>query len=410
MVLLDLLLRLRDEHGFELAALHINHQLNVRADDWAALCARRCRRCHVPFREVRVEVNRDDARGLEAAARAARYAVFSEQDADAIVLAHQLDDQAETLLLQLLRGAGPRGLAGMPSVRALASGDAARLVRPLLEVPRARIEAYARRHRLHWAQDDSNRDTALDRNYLRHEILPLVQKRFPAYRQTWLRASRNFADLSEIAEECAAADAQGALEPDGLRLSRLSTLSPARARNVLRWYLAREGLLAPPRELLEQMFRQFVQGRPDSQPEVELAGVRLYRQRGLLKLAPAPSAGPGDWEVPWIGERELLLPGGLGALHFERVAGVGLAADRLLAGRLVVRSRRGGERIKLAPNRPSRTLKNLLREARLSPWERERLPLLALDDAVIWVAGLGLDSRFAAGPGEAGVLPHWRHG
>ena len=174
---------------------------------------------------MRVDVDRTSAEGLEAAARRARYAVFATQDADAVVLAHHLDDQAETLLLQLLRGAGPRGLAAMPAERPIAGAGRTLLLRPLLEVERARIQAYARRRELQWIEDESNADPQHDRNYLRHEILPRLSVRFPGYRQTWLRASRNFADLSEIADAQALADAAGALRSGGLLVQRLRELS-----------------------------------------------------------------------------------------------------------------------------------------------------------------------------------------
>jgi tRNA(Ile)-lysidine synthase len=407
MVLLDLLVGLRAQLRFELAALHVNHQLSPHAAEWSAFCARRCAHYGVAFREAQVTVQRGSGEGLEAAARAARYAVFREQDADAIVLAHHLDDQAETVLLQLLRGAGPRGLAAMPAARPLERAHGPQLVRPLLEVERARITTYARRHRLSWVEDESNLDPSRDRNFLRHEVLPHIARRFPGYRQAWLRASRNFADLSEIADAQAQADATGAVEPGGLRVARLRELSPARAANLLRWYLVREGLPHPPRDQLEELLRQLGSARADAHPAMQLAGARLYRHRGLLKIAPRALQAVRPWRVVWHGEPDLALPQGLGRLHFERVAGSGLSAQRLAGLQLSVRSRVGGERIRLDVNRPTRTLKNLLRESQVPPWQRDRLPLLASDRAVLWVAGLGVDCRFAARPGEPGILPRW---
>ena len=407
MVLLDLLVGLRPDLDLVLAALHVNHQLSPNAAEWSAFCAQRCAHYGVAFREVRVQVQRTCGEGLEAAARAARYQVFRAQDADAVVLAHHLDDQAETLLLQLLRGAGPRGLAGMPAARLLARAQGPRLVRPMLEVERARIAAYARHRRLSWVEDESNLETSLDRNFLRHEVLPLLAHRFPGYRQAWLRASRNFADLSEIADAQAQADASAAVEPGGLRVARLREFSPARAANLLRWYLAQESLPYPPRDQLEELLRQFTTARADANPALELAGAYLYRHRGLLKIAPRGSQPTRPWQVPWRGECDLPLPEGFGRLHFERIAGSGLSARRLQGMQLAVRLRVGGERMRLAANRPTRTLKNLLQETQMPRWQRDRLPVLASDRAVLWVAGLGVDCRFAARPGEPGILPQW---
>jgi len=407
MVLLDILSALRKEHSFALTALHVDHQLSPRASGWSALCAQRSASYCVPFRAVRVEVRRDAGAGLEAAARAARYAVFRGLDAYAVVLAQHVDDQAETLLLQLLRGAGPRGLAAMPVARSIAGSGGPLLLRPLLEVERSRIATYARDRALDWVEDESNFDTDLDRNYLRHEVLPRLAARFPGYRQTWLRASRNFADLSEIAHDQATADAAGALQAGGLRVSRLRELSAARAGNLLRWYLAREGLPFPRREQLEELLRQLATARDDAQPVMQLGGARVYRHRGMLRIGPA-DAGPGKpWELHWCGEPDLTLPAGYGRMRFERATGAGLAAARLAGLDLLVRSRRGGERIKLAANRPTRTLKNLLQEAQIPQWRRERLPLLVCGEQVLWVAELGVDCRFAAQADEAGILPTW---
>ena len=363
MALLDLLSALRAERSFDLLALHVNHQLSPHANEWSALCAQRSRHYGVPFQAVRVEVERDSPDGLEAAARNARYAVFAGQDADAVVLAHHLDDQAETLLLQLLRGAGPRGLAAMPAARPLGAAGRPLLVRPLLEVERERIERYARRHALTWVEDESNADTHHDRNYLRHEVLPRLSARFPGYRQAWLRASRNFADLSEIADAQAQADAAGALRSGGLMVLRLRELSAVRAANLLRWYLVQEGLPLPRRDQLEELLRQLAGARGDAQPSMELGGACVYRHRGLVRVAPASAEGAQSWQVRWRGEPELVLPGGLGRVRFQHLIGAGLAHDKLAGKELVARARSGGERIKLTPNRPTRTLKNLLQEA-----------------------------------------------
>lgn len=406
MVLLDLLCALRARLGFELSALHVNHQLSRHADEWSVLCERRARGYGVPFQAVRVEVERDGPDGLEAGARAARYAAFSAQGADAVVLAHHLDDQAETLLLQLMRGAGPRGLAAMPVARPLGAAPRPLLLRPLLDVERKELGRYARAHRLRWVEDDSNTDIDRDRNYLRHEVLPALAARFPGYRQTWLRASRNFADLSEVADAQAQSDAAGALAREGLRVSRLRELSPARAGNLVRWYLAQEGLPTPRRDQLEEFLRQVTGARADAQPSVDLGDARVYRHRGLLRIAPATSAGL-RWQVRWCGEADLTLPAGLGRVRFERLMGAGLAVEQIAGREVVARPRAGGERIKLAPNRPTRTLKNLLRESGVPQWQRDRLPLLACEGQVLWAAELGIDCRFAAAAHEPGVLPTW---
>jgi len=184
-VLLHLLRELAPRHGFRLSAVHVHHGLSPNADDWARFCRKLCRGWVVPLTVRRVSVQKK-GRGLEAAAREARRAAFAAVAADAIVLAHHLDDQAETVLLNLLRGAGPRGAAAMQAAGRL--GDK-RLLRPLLQVRRREILAYARAHHLEWIEDESNRDAALARNFLRLRVGPLLEERFPRWRESLARAA-----------------------------------------------------------------------------------------------------------------------------------------------------------------------------------------------------------------------------
>ncbi|HEY7758811.1 MAG TPA: tRNA lysidine(34) synthetase TilS [Burkholderiales bacterium] len=402
-VLLDVLVQITRLQPLRLTALHVNHHISPNAARWAQFCAACCTRYGVPCAVADVQVEVAGGASLEAAAREARYAVFQRQDVDALLLAHHLDDQAETLLLQLLRGAGPRGLSGMPEVREAG----VRILRPLLEVPRAQIVEYARRRRLDWVEDESNALLDFDRNYLRHEVLPRIAARFPGYRETWLRASRNFADVSELAEALARIDAEGALDGTGLRIGSLRELGQARARNLLRWFLMQHGLRPPGRERLDEALRQLLGQQPDAQPLVELGPASLRRHRGVARLVQHTEPAAASWQIAWQGEEALPLPNGMGTLCFDSALGEGLSAVRLRAAGASVRGRTGGERLKLAADRPSRTLKNLLREAGVPAWQRERLPLLFCGEAAVWAPGVGCDCRFAAAPGEKGVLPRW---
>jgi tRNA(Ile)-lysidine synthase len=407
MVLMDLLVRAAGVRPLRLYALHVNHGLSAHAHEWERFCAAQCAARRVRFATVGVQVARAGGESVEASARAARYSVFRAQDVDAVALAHHLDDQAETLLLQLLRGAGPRGLAAMPPVRTPAGGGP-KVWRPLLEVARADLARYARARKLQWVEDESNAQLEFDRNYLRHAVLPHIEPRFPGYRQTLLRASRNLADAAEIEDALAQLDARAALENGRLRLNRLSVLPPARARNLLRWYLAGQGLQPPGRDRLQEALRQLTGARAGASVAVEIErGVLLRRDRDLLHIVPVAEEPPADWSVAWEGESELRLPAGLGRLMFDAGLGAGVSARRLQQGRVTIHARRGGERIKLATDRPSRTLKNLLQEAGVPQWRRTYLPLLYCDEQPAWVPGIGIDIRFAAGAREPGIVPRW---
>ena len=406
--LLHALVQVAPALGVTPSALHVHHGLSAHADEWARACAELCRALGVTCTEVRVQVDRRSRLGVEGAAREARYAVFKQQQASAIALAHHADDQAETLLLQLLRGAGVRGLSAMPGLRVLDRATELLLVRPWLKLTRAQIRSYAQREGLSWIEDESNRDLAFDRNFLRARIFPELTTRFPGFRETVGRAAHNFADAAELLDDLARTHARGAATDESVSVSALAALSPAAARNLLRWFLERQSLPAPGRDQLEEALRQALAARGDAQLRVKLGAAWLRRHRGHLYLQPAGRELARGWSLTWSGEEELVLPAGLGRLRFEPARGTGLSLERMRAQRIAVRSRAGGERLRLAPNRPSRTLKNLLHEAAIPEWERGRLPLIFAGEVLVWVPGVGQDFRFSAAPEELGVMPRWK--
>jgi tRNA(Ile)-lysidine synthase len=406
-VLLHCLTRIGPALNLKIEALHVHHGLSRNADAWSQFCERLCGDLGIHCSVVRVRIDRRRKLGLEAAAREARYAVFRAQHADIIALAHHRDDQAETLLLQLLRGAGVRGLSAMPQVRALDPRARLRLVRPLLEVTRAQIVAYARKVKLAWVEDESNADPAMDRNFLRAEVMPVLARRFPAMPLTLHRAADNAADAAGLLDELAQLDAQSAVSQGGIEVSALARLSLARARNLLRWFLECEGVAPPARDRLEEALRQALHARRDAQLEVSLGAAVLRRHRGRIFVGATPFDESTDWQRAWHGEPRIDLPGDLGAMQFESAVGVGLSLRLLQGQATVIRPRTGGERIRLAQGRPSRTLKNLLQEAGIPQWRRNRLPLLFCAGDLVWVPDVGTDCRYAAGAGEAGVLPQW---
>lgn len=410
-VLTDLLRRLSKKSHFKLAALHVNHQINPAAGRWAAFCRAFCKRYDIPLTVVRVTVPRGDS--LEAAARTARYRAFAALPAELVVLGHNLDDQAETVFLQLLRGAGVKGLSAMPVLRK-AEGKPPRssihpsILRPLLEIPRTEIEAYARRNRLKWIEDDSNAEIAFDRNLLRHQVLPIIAQRYPAYRTTLLRASRNFAEAAQLLDEFAAADAQ--FTRQGLRLSGLRELSMARTKNVLRHFLAQHGVVMPNAARLTECARQLLRGRRGTRFAINLGSHQLRRFADELRLVPVAGAVESHFTRRWRGETKLYLPELGGTLLLKKGRGTGISLDKLSALPVTIRLRQGGERFRPHPARPRRSLKNLLQEAQVPPWQRDRLPLLFQGEALVYVPGIGIDTAFRASAGEPAVEPCWEPG
>jgi tRNA(Ile)-lysidine synthase len=403
-VLLDTLDRLRAELGLRLSALHVNHQISRHAGDWQAFCEELCRTRGIALEVRRVRVD-DDGSGVEAAARMLRYQAYARTAADYVVLAHHLDDQAETFLLQLLRGAGPKGLSAMPVTRRQGPGEP-QLLRPLLGVLRADIEAVAQARGLKWIVDDSNADSRYDRNFLRNELLPLLESRFPGYRETLTRASRNMSDHLVLAEEMAALD-MGEAPGGAVTAEQLRGLSDARALNLLRALFARHALPMPPRAMLEEALRQVRAARPDAEMQVRFGSHALRCYRGRVEFIAEDGMPPPGWQAQWDGRSVLALPDGMGTLRPLSAIGTGIATRHFSDQAAWVRSRSGGESMKPGAGRPTRTLKNLLQENAVPPWERARMPLLFFGDRLAWVPGIGVAAEFRAGAAEPGIEPQW---
>ncbi len=417
-VLLDCLQRVARERRIRLSALHVNHQLSPNAARWSAFCRRLCRARGIPFASVKVEVSR--GAGVEAEARAVRYSVFSRQPCDYVVLAHHQDDQVETLLLQLLRGAGVKGLAAMPLVRKTEGGrrsakdsslvtrhSSPEILRPLLDVTRREILEYASARGLKWVEDESNRDTRFRRNFLRHEILPAIARRFPSYGVTIARSAGHLAEASRLLDEVAMSDGAAQFEDGTLGVEALRRLPAARARNLLRFFLGDRGIEPPGAARLEEALRQALSARQDARVSVDVGGACLMRFAGRLHVVPAAGPRAQRYSRRWRGEARLVLPEAGGVLTLARTKGDGISAARLRGGKVIIRPRAGGERFRPDRLRPRRSLKNLLQEARMAPWLRERLPLIFHDEMLVWVPGIGVDSAFQAGKGEPALLPRW---
>ncbi len=371
MVLLHLLRELAPVLGFRLSAIHVNHRISPNALHWERFCVRLCLAWKVPLAVRRVRVAKR-GEGLEAAARAERRAAYATLAVDAVALGHHLDDQAETLLLALLRGTGLRGAGAMPVEGRLGEK---RLLRPLLDVPREAIRAYALRRRLEWIEDESNDDTALTRNFLRAELAPVLTKRFPRWRENFARAARHFA-------------AKGLARED-----------------LLRAYLAEQGLRAPGEARLAEMLKQFTTAKPGARIALSHDGTVLRRWRGGLQVT-RQRKSTAFAPLRWRGETFLAVDALGGRLRFRRAPG-GIDPARIPHGGMTVALRRGGERLRPDAKRPSRTLKNLFQESGVPAWERERLPLIYCGKNLVWAPGLGIDAAYVVASGS-GWLPEWK--
>ncbi|GMQ87591.1 MAG: tRNA lysidine(34) synthetase TilS [Gammaproteobacteria bacterium] len=405
-VLLHLLAAQRDILPGCLAAVHVNHHIQQHSGDWEVHCRSVCEELDVPCRFLHVDGKARRGESPEAAARTARYRALADwlPAGDVLLTAQHQDDQAETLLLQLLRGAGPRGLAAMPVEADLGNG---RLVRPLLDFRRRDILDYAHQHRLRWVEDPSNTDTRYDRNLLRHQVMPELQQHWPGVSKVLARAARHQADQLELADVLAAQDCAACRCPDAsLSLPELQVLSPARQRNLIRFQVAEQGLPLPSQAVLDRILEEVLASREDARPCVHWPGGEVRRFRdGLFIMPPLPVQNPTSCYA-WSFSYPLVLEQAGGVLSAKPVIGKGVRIPAN-TGNVQVRFRRGGERLQPAGRGHRHTLKNLFQEWQVPNWERERVPLVYQGEQLVAVAGLCVCEGFQAGANEQGVGLHW---
>lgn len=401
-VLLHLLRQLAPRFSWKISALHVHHGISRNADVWSAFCAELCARDAVPLHIEHVDIGPLRARGIEAAARELRHAAFARQSCDYVALAQHADDQAETLLLQLLRGAGVRGASAMPLL-ARRNGSPA-LLRPLLHCSRQQVLDYADAHRLDWIEDESNADHSYPRNFLRHRVLPALAEKFPAYRDTLARSAQHFAEASGLLDELAEQDAAQTMHAGTLAVSALRALSQPRAKNLLRYFLHRLGAPMPQVVQLNDMLQQLCVARDDAAVCVEYGDcwqVRRYRGR-VYALR-----GLGEFDrnlvLGWQGEDVLDWPALNTRLGFQRIQGDGIDLGKLRHAPVTLRLRRGGEALRPHAHAATRTLRNLLQEQHVPPWRRERLPLLYCGDELVCVPGVAIAAGFQAGAQQTGL-------
>ncbi len=394
-------------------AVHVNHGLHADAAAWAEHCRELCAAWNIPFACLSVTVETAGGAGPEAQARAARYAALAANlAADEVLLtAHHQQDQLETVLLALLRGAGVHGLAAMPARR---QHQGMTLVRPLLEFTRTELEAAAIAARLHWLEDPSNLDATFDRNYLRHRIVPLLEQRWPAAARSAARTARLAADAMSMLDEVAAADCGSALRDNCLELTCLRSLSAARQRNLLRWTCRRLDLTVPSETQLDDALQSLLSKRPDAEPLAAWPGVRIRRYRGWLWFYnesndPGAAEAAGHTDVQHWNPRNALQLGPVrGNLAIAGAAEPGIAANHL-DGDWQVRFRTGGEQLRPGPRARRRDLKKLLQEAGVLPWMRGHIPLIYLDENLLAAGDLWLNADHPAVSSNGGLAVQWRN-
>ena len=385
-------------YSYPLRVFHVHHGLSPNADHWLAHVQNECEQLNLPFAARKVSVVSVDEHGPENAARRARYEALSDlcstHHVELLLTAHHQDDQAETVMLQALRGAGLPGWSGMADLQrdhALLPATVT-LARPLLDCSRKQLEQIARERAITHIIDESNEDSRYKRNAIRHDIFPVIEQHFEGFTQTLARSSQHFQTAQGLLDELACSDLQQCLIQGELNLKKLALLSADRIDNLLRYWVYEKISSYPSQAQLHQLHQQMLHAANDTHPQIVIGEWVLQRENEhlIIRAQAGVDQPPMDiMTLVWQGERHIDIPEWRGQLVFEDGEGEGFDRDLLLQGPLTLRPRQGGERLKLDTRRPSRSLKNLFQESGVAAGRRPWLPLLYAGDQLLFACGLG---------------------
>ena len=401
-VLLYLLHQLQKRQTFTLKASHVHHGLSKNADKWVKFCEKLCTKLSVPLDVHYIKLPQKKSLGIEGEARRLRYEKILQSKTDLVVLAHHEDDQAETFLLQLIRGAGVKGLSSMAHF-----DDSRRLWRPLLNTSRTDIESYAKKHQLKWIEDESNQNIDFDRNFIRSKVLPILKNRFSYIIKVISRSTSHLAEAQYLLDDLAEIDLKIYLKSNNykhrLKVKTLDKLSNYRAKNVLRYWLEINNQLMPSKDLLDELLRQVLTAKKDAELKIQLSkDFEIRRYKDEIYIAEKKQKGQKNYEIIWKVESENLL-NNVAQLNFKKVKGRGINLKFLRGKNLIIRNRQGGEFFKPDSKRPTKKIKQLLQESNLPPWERENLPLIFVGDDLAAVPNFGVDIKFQSKSKELGL-------
>ena len=394
--------------NIKISAVHVDHGLNEQSRKWSSQCEMVCKEYGIPYFSISVNVKHQKGESPEAAAREARYQAFADLmgQGDCFVTAHHQDDQSETFLLQLARGSGLTGLASMAVVSPFHSGL---LVRPLLEFTRGQLNEYAINEDLKWIDDPSNFNRDFDRNYIRHNVMPVMKERWPQLSSTISRSARHIAEADQLLQQLAESDIELLRgENNRLNVSALLELDEARRNNVIRFWIKKLGLPVPQTIQLQHINQNILLAKQDAQPSVNWSGCEVRRYQGqLYAMPPLPRHDAGQ-SLQWKMADSLEIPD-VGILSASLVIGRGLKRALLtdsgdsVSESVIVRFRQGGEQCRPAGRNHTHDLKKLFQEYKIPFWQRERIPLLYINESLAGIVGYCYCEDFVAHGNEQGL-------
>jgi len=402
-VLLHLLANMQTQLDFKLKAIHVHHGISPYADDWLNFCKQKCKLLDIEFDAVKVKINEKGSLGIEGEARELRYEAIKKKQKGVVALGHHQNDQAETLLLQLLRGSGLKGLAGMPEF-----DEERKFWRPMLNIKKELLEKYASENDIKYIKDESNEDINFDRNFIRKKVLPLIESRYPASIETISRSATNISEGHQINELLALDDSKNVMSDDGshLLIENLNKLPNLRAINLIRWWLSFNDLLMPSKKNVEELFRQVKLIKKDTSLNLKISNDRSIRAFDDKLLIVSIMNDLPSYHFKWAGQEEIELPN-KSKLHFVKTKKGGLSLSKLGAKSLYIKSRTGGEKLKSFPDQPSRSLKYLFQKADIPHWERDQVPLVYANEQLVAVPNLGVQYEYQSKVGEVGYQIKW---
>lgn len=402
-VLIHLLSQMRAKLNFKLKAIHVHHGLSSSADDWLNFCKEKCKLLDIEFHSEKVKINEKTSLGIEGEARKLRYKAIKETQKDIVALGHHQNDQAETLMLQLLRGAGLKGLAAMPEF-----DSKRKFWRPLLNIKKDTLEKYAKDKKIEYIKDESNQDINFDRNFIRKKVLPLIESRYPSSIETMSRSAINISEGHHLNELVALDDSKSVMSDDGkyLFITDLKSLPKIRAINLIRWWLSFNNLLMPSRRNIDELYKQILLIKRDTSLNLKIsddASIRAYNNKLFIVSL---DINPSKFDLKWSGQEELYLPNKT-KLQFIKIKEGGLSLSKLGVKTLRVRSRAGGEKLKPFSDQPSRSLKYLFQTADIPIWERGQIPLIFAKNQLVAVPNLAIQHKYKSIKGEEGYQINW---
>jgi tRNA(Ile)-lysidine synthase len=404
-VLLHLLAQHHSEFPQGIRVVHVDHQLQSHSTSWAEHCRQVTESLQLPFHCLQVTVTDINQSGLESAARSARYnAINKLMNDDGILLTGQhLQDQAETLMLQLLRGAGNRGLGAMKTI---SFWQTMQIIRPFLAISREDLLEYATTHQLQWIEDPSNQNTEINRNFLRHQIWPLLQCRWPAINQNLARSAQNLQESQTLLDELAQDDLlniEADLQEGSLSIDKLLVLSKARQRNVLRFFITKLNMALPSRINLQRILDEVCLAAIDAQPQViwheyiaRRYQNRLYLNTSISLFATSSSAQIHNQQPTLLDDKHRLV--------WQAQQGSGIRAELFSSG-LTLKYRQGGEKIQLAGKMHHQSVKKLFQQWQIPVWQRDSIPLLFANQQLVAIVGYACAETAKPQSDQTGWLP-----